>query len=419
MIDIVPTDRGSKETTWRALAADFNLDTRVCELFLNSRMDNLEDFRFYFTKENDIDTFVSEDKTLEGQDRQLQISRVRRAWSAVRRTALKKEEKLSTSSAAEIDDLLCETDLRNAKVEFWKRYKMRYPTQIYPCDQIISRCDREVERRMLTVYDIWKVRSLKHQVTVSRKRKKVGDGLFTFEEEEYETTARNAKVYLSKLRTYLLALAITGSIKKTAAHTDETFGTDSVNYVTTPWDVLEGYYFRAVESAAAMPEATRLAWLERADLAERAVWVSTFREGEGTIGEVVKQTMDRRGAHWDPPALTPATTQPRQNFQEPRQAGERPAETRREKGKGKGKKGKGKGAGKGGAHAPNREQKPHSGGVATKLPDGKALCPDFQNARCQSRGASCNKGLHKCGKILRQGKICGMINHGGHACRNR
>ena len=41
---------------------------------------------------------------------------------------------------------------------------------------------------------------------------------------------------------------------------------------------------------------------ERTDVAEREVWVSTFRDGEATIGVVIKQTVDRRGAHWDPPA---------------------------------------------------------------------------------------------------------------------
>ena len=39
-----------------------------------------------------------------------------------------------------------------------------------------------------------------------------------------------------------------------------------------------------------------MAWLERVDLADRAVWVSTFKDGEDTIGKVIKQTRDGRGA---------------------------------------------------------------------------------------------------------------------------
>ena len=98
---------------------------------------------------------------------------------------------------------------------------MRYPAQIMPCDQIISRCFREVDRRLLTVHDIWKVRSLKHQVTTSRKRKQVGDGLYTFEEEAYADPAHTVSAYLAKLHTYLLALAITGSVKNSDAPQEE------------------------------------------------------------------------------------------------------------------------------------------------------------------------------------------------------
>lgn len=91
-------------------------------------------------------------------------------------------------------------------------------------------------------------------------------------------------------------------MKTNGAPQEEAFGSDSVNYVAAPWDVFIAYYFRAVESAEAIPEASRVAWLERTDVAERAVWVSTLRDGEATLGVVIKQTMDRRGAHWDPPA---------------------------------------------------------------------------------------------------------------------
>ena len=109
--------------------------------------------------------------------------------------------------------------------------------------------------------------------------------------------AHTVSAYLARLHTYLLALAITGSVKKSDTPQEETSGSDAANYVAAPWDVLTAYYFRAVESAEAIPEASRVAWLVRTDIAERAVWVSTFRDGEATIGVVIKQTMDRRGAH--------------------------------------------------------------------------------------------------------------------------
>ena len=81
-----------------------------------------------------------------------------------------------------------------------------------------------MDKRLLTVYDIWKVRRLKHQVTTSRKRKQVGDGLFTFENESYKEPNHDASAYLSRLHTYLLAMAITGAVKRNSAPKEETFG---------------------------------------------------------------------------------------------------------------------------------------------------------------------------------------------------
>ena len=302
MADGRPTDKGTKALTFAALAKDFDLGEKVLALLLASPLDNLEDFRFYFTDEKDIDGFLAADKSLKDAPLRLQIARLRRTWVAVRQTALLKESRQTTSTVAELDDLLEETDLRTVKIQFWKRYKLRYPADIMPSDQIISRCYREMDKRLLTVYDVWKVRSLKHQVTSCRKRKQVGDGLYTFEDEVNTDPTHSVNAYLARLHTYLLAISISGTLKKTGAPADETFGSDSADFVAAPWDLLQAYYFRAVEAISAIPEASRLAWLERADLAERAVWVSTFRDGEATIGAVIKQTMDRRGAHWDPPA---------------------------------------------------------------------------------------------------------------------
>ena len=172
--------------------------------------------------------------------------------------------------------------------------------------------------------------------------------------------------------------------------------------MAAPWDVLIAYYFRAVESAEAIPEASRVAWLERTDIAERAVWVSTFRDGEATIGVVIKQTMDRRGAHWDPPA------------------GREAGHTGFAKGLGK--------RDKQGEHPSRQHQSPMQmspsqskltpGAISATLKDGKRLCPDFQKGNCH-KGASCQKGLHKCGEVTPKGKICGMNYHGANVCRVR
>jgi len=406
MAEITPSERGSKAATFRGLIEDFKLDEKVLALLMKSPMDNLEDLRFYFTDEKEIDGFLAEDPEMKDHALRLQVSRLRRAWSAVRQTAIRKESRQSVTTASELDDLLCETDLRNIKVQFWKRYKLRYPAEFMPCDQIVSRCFREVDRRMLTVYDVWKVRSLKHQVTSSRKRKQVGEGLYTFEDDAQVEPIRSANIYLENLYTYLLALAITGSVRRTSAPTEETFGSDPVKFVAAPWDVLQAYYFRAVTAVAAIPEVSRVAWLERTDTAERAVWVSTFRDSDDSIGEVIKETMDRRGAHWDPPAVAAPSTQ----FQA-REIGRVPT------GEGKGQQqGPGNGRRKKGGKQNSGAPALTPGTVAAGLKDGKQLCADYQRGSCPVKGPQCQKGLHRCGKVTPKGRICGMNFHGAHQC---
>ena len=65
MADNVPVDKGSKEATFTALAADSKFDDKVRALFLDEPMENLEDFRFYFADEKEIDAFVAAEKSLE------------------------------------------------------------------------------------------------------------------------------------------------------------------------------------------------------------------------------------------------------------------------------------------------------------------------------------------------------------------
>ena len=66
----------------------FGLDQKVLALLLASPMDNLEDLRFYFTEEKEIDAFVATDDSIKDSDLRLQVARLRRAWSVVRQTAL-------------------------------------------------------------------------------------------------------------------------------------------------------------------------------------------------------------------------------------------------------------------------------------------------------------------------------------------
>ena len=69
--EIVPVDQGSKEATFIALTAAFGLDDRIRALFLKSPMENLQDFRFYFADEKEIDAFIATDDTMEAQEQKI------------------------------------------------------------------------------------------------------------------------------------------------------------------------------------------------------------------------------------------------------------------------------------------------------------------------------------------------------------
>ena len=112
---------GSKEVTFVALTAEFELDDRIRTLFLKGPMENLQDFCFYFAEEKEIDAFVAADDTLTEQEQKIQTARMRRAWAAVRQNELRNENHSTISAAAKLDDLVEEETLREIKLQFWKR----------------------------------------------------------------------------------------------------------------------------------------------------------------------------------------------------------------------------------------------------------------------------------------------------------
>ena len=93
----------------------FNVDNHVLKVFEDSPIENLEEFRFYFTTEDQIDQFVAQAADLRKEDLRIQIARVRRAWAAVRQGAKKREEGRSVTHSVDLDDLLEETTLHEVR----------------------------------------------------------------------------------------------------------------------------------------------------------------------------------------------------------------------------------------------------------------------------------------------------------------
>ena len=53
--------------------------------------------------------------------------------------------------------------------------ELRFPVHVEPGDQLVSRLAREVSRRQLGVFSVWKVRTLVHQLKAPCKRQRLSD----------------------------------------------------------------------------------------------------------------------------------------------------------------------------------------------------------------------------------------------------
>ena len=128
---------------------------------------------------------------------------------------------------SDLDSLLDESELRDSKQSFWRRYRQRFPPEVHPSDATISRVSCEMSKRMLCIYSVWKVKTLQRQLLTSQKKRKLGE-------------------------TLLLAYAMAGVAQP--ATSDPTFdakneailGSDSTMYAVAPLDICMQYFFFAL-----------------------------------------------------------------------------------------------------------------------------------------------------------------------------
>lgn len=386
-----PILTGSPEERLRKLGEQFSLERVVVDALIKEKIQDLEEFRFFFDCETKVEKWLS--KLSLGEEANIQAARVRRAWHAVTMYYKTFEQDRSKVATTDLDSLLDDSDLRTFKQNFWVRYKMRFSTEQYPSDATVSRVSRELDKRMLCVTPVWKVKSLQWQLLTTNKKRKLGDGLFTEEPEADEPGPRDAEHYLDKLYTLMLAYALVGTSRVTGAPSpkdEEAIGADTTLFVSVPLDILMKYFARAKRVTMQLPPSKRLAWLQAKDLEERSEWVSKFRESTRTLGSVVKELYESRDPHWTAPSLPegPAHTPPPLRSA----TSETPPSQFQ-----LGQKVKGK-------------------SVAKTMRDGTVLCPAFQQGNCKTSGASCPKGAHRCGVVTRGQRTCNSANHGAASC---
>ena len=163
-----------------------------------------------------------------------------------------------------------------------------------------------MSKRMLIVFNMSLIKTLLHQITTARKRRKVAGDIYIDAADEAADPPYDVQSYLAKLFTYLLALAIAGvtAVSGASAPDENTMGADTTKFVQVPMDILMSYYHRAARCTASQPPGARLRWLQRTDQDERGVWVTQFRNSDKTLGQVIKETMASRDAHWHQVAVT-------------------------------------------------------------------------------------------------------------------
>ena len=424
-------DGKSAKETFAQLAKDFDFDARISNLILAKKMKSLRDFRFWFSGkdgEDEIKSFVAEIREIQEDPdtHKLQTSKLRQAWASVH-DFLKKQHDTPKPGEAELEDMLQSDDLEGRKKAFWTRYKSDFANEEYPADQLISRVARETQKRMLLVYDIALVKNLLFQITTHKKKKQAvpGADLWTHDNHDTRSPPRDWLQYLSKLFTYLVALAIAGCQPVHGCpegKEENVLGADSTVFIEIPLDVVQKYFNRARFKAMEVPEHQRLDWLRQKDQAERALWAKHFQQSNHTLGQVIRMVYNLRDAHWEYQA--PIKVQPPQVADYGQ--GDTPDPKRRKFAlwSPPPPQGKGKGANKGKAPwtARQGEDKPplphtikYGNAVATETAQGIKICEAFQDGQCQAKGKGCMKGKHICGVLTNKAmtSYCG----GAHGAR--
>jgi hypothetical protein len=376
-----PRQLSTAKETFDAMAVQFDFDPRIAQAILDHGVTDLETFSWLFTKPEEVgpalvDQFKDVDKPL------AQVAKVRRAWAACKAYVSSREASRSKAATEDLDEVLAGKDLADLKNAFFRRYRMTYPPDLLPSDRLVSRLYREIQKRCLTMKDVLTVFTLFQQKTQSPKRQRVADGLYVgVDSEDVARRQKTYSDYLDALYIYCLALAMAGcSATDPAPAAPEVLGVDTCDYVAVPLDVVMRYWFRCKRTAMSVVEPQRYIHLLTLDEAERAEWVSRFCQGTDSLGKVIDQVYRERDAHWT--VFRPAM-----------QEASRPAPS-----------------------VSSTASRSSKGRWEHSLRDGTVLCQDYQTGQCSTSGKGCSKGEHRCGVLMKSGRVCGSRAHTGSQC---
>jgi hypothetical protein len=212
---------------------------------------------------------------------------------------------------ADLDEMLSQPELHASADRFHERYKLSMPPHKAPADSLVSRLTRELQKRQLSVREIFSVKTQAMQASSVKRRQKLTEriDLVHHGEEAEVAVAETFDSFMLCLFILMLALSIAGCVKRTTApSTQESRSSDACDFVEVPLDIMLRYHARVEEKALKVPYSQRLAWVQDRDWQERSVWIDRFRNSTMSLGEIVRDIMRERESMWgvySPPPATP------------------------------------------------------------------------------------------------------------------
>ena len=396
---------------FQALATAYRFDEKIAKHLVETvGLDNLLDFVHVVTCEGEWEPIIARVPDLE--QRAGQLSRVRQAWKAVRDSAQEAENRKKRGLDESDDATLPAQQLVVLSVTFHARYKLSFPAAWEPSELLISKINRELSKRQLTVISVWKVRSIVCAAKAPRKRQKVGDVEILSGEREDPDHTKDLKTYIALHLVLMVGYARAGirAVEPIPSEPEKS-SSDPTDYVEVsmclaarqgglarawrraqvPLDTALAYHYRLVALANALPYKSALQFISRRDEEERAWWTDRVRTSTLNLGKIIREGLQTREIMWSPPP-TPVASAP-----------ERPAPGNRA--------GPGGGGGGGGGSG-------HGAQFGDKLKDGTLVCRKFNMGQCSE---PCPRGYkHVCNVIVNaSGRLCAMSNHCALTCTKK
>eukprot|EP00971_Amphidinium_carterae_P219005 4347261-Amphidinium_carterae.1 len=87
-----------------------------------------------------------------------------------------------------LDLLLPEAMIIDLRKAFWTRCRVSFSAFEEPDDYLLSRITKELDKRLLQVHPVFKVRTLTHQLRAERKKQRFSEGIVLVMQEQEEDT---------------------------------------------------------------------------------------------------------------------------------------------------------------------------------------------------------------------------------------